>query len=113
MRLSDHFDDREFRCRHCGRLVGPARKLVQVLENLRAIDGKPIVIVSGYRCWWWNRRVGGARLSQHVRGRAADIRPRYTVDQAVAAGATGIGHRGGFVVHVDVRRRRRHVIFEE
>lgn len=41
----------------------------------RACGGLPITILSGYRTPAHNRRVGGARHSQHVQGRALDLLP--------------------------------------
>lgn len=105
--LSEHFSRSEFRCRHCGRLVGPDPKLILVLERIRAGGSgptRPLRIRSGYRCPEHNRRVGGAKASQHLLGKAADIEPgRATLEQARAAGATGIGLSGRWAVHVDVR----------
>lgn len=103
MRLSPHFVEREFACKHCGRVrVSP--HLVQHLERLRALVGRPCNIVSGYRCAEHNAAVGGASRSRHLHGDAADlIRGYATLDQAVAAGFTGIGTRGIYAVHVDVR----------
>ncbi len=49
-------------CRH---LLEPARKVVG-----------PILINSGYRNEAVNRQVGGVRNSQHLKGQAADIRPK-------------------------------------
>src|SRR6185312_6386314 len=50
------------------------RPLVTVLEKLRAaLGGAPITIVSGYRSPSHNTAVGGAKQSQHMEGRAADI----------------------------------------
>ncbi len=44
------------------------------LEDVRAaLDGLPIRINSGYRCPALNRIVGGARLSAHLDGWAADF----------------------------------------
>lgn len=82
-----------------------AAKLARHLERLRAIKGgQPLPIVSGYRSPAHNARVGGARLSQHLVGRAADIPPGYaTVAQAMEAGFTGIGNQGKWAIHVDVR----------
>jgi len=101
---ASHFKDSEFACPHCGvALVRP--KLKAVLEHLRAqINGKPIRIVSGYRCPPHNREVGGAHDSQHMYAAAADI-PSGLVKmaQAFKAGATGIGTKGDWVTHVDVR----------
>jgi uncharacterized protein YcbK (DUF882 family) len=79
-------------------------ELVQLLEKVRAITGRPLVVVSGYRCEPHNKAVGGAPKSQHLLGRAADIRAGHaTGDQARALGARGIGCRGAWAVHVDVR----------
>lgn len=44
-----------------------------VLEPLRKIIGKPIIISSGYRSGQLNAYIGGATNSQHVSGQAADI----------------------------------------
>jgi hypothetical protein len=45
---------------------------------------------------------------------AADIPQRLvSVEVAVAAGAGGIGVRNGWVVHLDSRRVKRPVIFED
>lgn len=49
--------------------------LVEVFERLRVLCGNtPLTVLSAYRTEAHNRRVGGARLSQHVQGRALDIR---------------------------------------
>lgn len=45
-----------------------------LLDPLRNLYGKPIVVTSGYRSPALNRAVGGAKSSQHTTGQAADIR---------------------------------------
>lgn len=45
-----------------------------VLDPLRGLYGKPIIVNSGYRCPKLNKAVGGARNSQHLIGQASDIR---------------------------------------
>lgn len=45
-----------------------------ILDPLRELYGKPIVVNSGYRCPKLNKAVGGARNSQHLIGQASDIR---------------------------------------
>ena len=45
----------------------------EVLEPLRLHYGKPIHISSGYRCKELNKRVGGVKNSQHLKGEAADL----------------------------------------
>jgi zinc D-Ala-D-Ala carboxypeptidase len=108
--LSAHFSLAEFRCHGAGEpghrehavLVSP--RLVPLLEELRAIVGKPCRIVSGHRCVAWNAHVGGAQSSRHVIGQAADLEAGYaTPAQAEQAGFTGIGNLGAWATHVDVR----------
>ena len=48
---------------------------LKVLEKLRTEFGKPLKINSGYRAPAYNRAVGGASRSQHVRFRAFDVAP--------------------------------------
>lgn len=45
----------------------------EVLQPLRNAIGSPIIITSGYRCRALNKAVGGAPLSYHCMGMAADI----------------------------------------
>lgn len=111
--LSAHFSRREFACKGAGKPGHPAHQtvvsstLVARLERLRAIVGRPLPIVSGHRCRWWNARVGGASRSRHIYGDAADIPFGYaTVAQAAAAGFDGIGNKGQWAVHVDTRGYR-------
>lgn len=104
--LSANFSRWEFRDHRTGGIVGPDPKLLTVLEAMRHVTGdRPLQIVSGYRSPVTNHSVGGARNSQHLYGRAADVLPgRFTVDQALDCGATGVGYSSaGWVVHVDVR----------
>lgn len=44
-----------------------------VLDPLRRLYGKPIIITSGYRCQKLNNLVGGVKNSWHTKGNAADI----------------------------------------
>ena len=105
--LSQHFSRREFDCKD-GSPANPHPKLIDRLETLRAIVGKPLRIVSGYRSPAYNRKVGGAKASQHLKNRAADIPSGYaTLEQARQAGFTGIGYSGLWATHVDVREGRR------
>lgn len=49
-------------------------KLVDaILDPLRVLYGKPIIVSSGYRSPKLNKAVGGASSSQHLTGQAADI----------------------------------------
>lgn len=101
--LTAHFSSHEFACRHCGKVKVTCELLV-ALEELRTITGRPIVIVSGYRCPRHNKAVGGAPRSRHVYGDGVDLHPRVaTPAQAERAGFRGIGTRGPWAVHVDTR----------
>lgn len=48
-------------------------ELLDALERVRAMYGKPMRITSGYRCAFHNAEIGGARFSAHKEGKAADI----------------------------------------
>lgn len=85
MNLSDHFPLAEFcqsqaAARSGVKLEPPpfavdnlTRLCVNVLEPLRLLLGKPVVITSGWRPRWLNSLIGGAPNSAHLTGRAADI----------------------------------------
>lgn len=86
--------------------------LSEVFEQIRAIWGKPISILSAYRTESWNRKIGGAPKSQHKEGRALDLRPPAGVSigdfyqniktRVDKFGIRGIGRYKTFV-HVDIR----------
>lgn len=75
-RISPHFTLPEFACPHC-HWPRANRTLVRGLEKYRAahfsVGG--LGIVSGYRCVPHNTAIGGARGSQHLHGRAANVPP--------------------------------------
>lgn len=48
-------------------------RTASLLEQVRALFGKPVRISSGYRCDAVNAHIGGAKTSQHVVGCAADF----------------------------------------
>jgi zinc D-Ala-D-Ala carboxypeptidase len=61
-------------------------RLADLLEKVRAVVNKPIMINSGYRCKLVNDSVGSSDKSQHRIGCAADIRvPGMTPDEVVKA----------------------------
>lgn len=45
----------------------------RVLDPIRSLYGKPIYVNSGFRCPTLNKVVKGAKNSQHLDGKAADI----------------------------------------
>lgn len=71
--LSRNFKQSELVCPCCGMCkMNPI--FVDRLQVLRDLYGKPITIVSGYRCPQHNRKVRGSPKSDHLRGEAVDIR---------------------------------------
>ena len=93
----------------------------QVLDPLRELWSKPLLITSGYRCTQLNRIVGGVANSQHIAGEAADltagsraenralyemaVRSKIPYDQIIL-------EKGGLWIHISYRRnqpRRQHL----
>ena len=79
MYLSKNFREEEFVCK-CGQcssvplhLQENLILLCQQLEKIRLYTG-PIIINSGIRCITHNKKIGGVKNSQHILGKAADIR---------------------------------------
>lgn len=54
-------------------MVDALRKTAELLERVRALLGKPILVSSGYRSPLVNRAVRGAAHSAHMLGCAADF----------------------------------------
>jgi hypothetical protein len=91
--------------------------LLACFEAIRArCGGKPIEILSAYRTPEHNAAVGGVKLSQHVEGRALDLRPPEDVplpafwilvkDLARTLPLRGLGRYdepGARFVHIDIR----------
>lgn len=55
-------------------IIKELQDVANMLEKIRIVYGKPIIVTSGYRCPKLNNAVGGSKTSQHVKGQAADIR---------------------------------------
>ncbi len=90
----------------------PAR-LKKLLRKVSAHYGRKLVITSGYRSHRHNRRIGGARRSQHVHCKAADFYIPGVNKYALARflkrlpGRGGVGtYSGNRTVHLDVGARR-------
>ena len=118
-RLAPDFKVRELRCRDGSDTVMMDETLTVVLQCIREHFGKPVTITSGYRTAAHNAAVGGAKSSQHLLGRAADIRVQGVSVEDVAAYAEslmpdwgGVGRypvkagRATGWVHVDTRAEK-------
>ena len=99
------------------------RFLAKNLERIRAEFNSPVRIISGYRSPYKNKKVGGAKNSQHMQGRAADIMVEgvssldvfLAVVRLVKAGKIQIGGVGLYpkFVHIDVRPTGRISIWKD
>ena len=107
--LSTNFRVKEFACTDGSDPIFIDSELVNVLQKIRAHFGKSVTITSAYRTPSKNKAVGGETYSQHLYGKAADIKVKGVTPQKVAAYAEkllpakgGIGTYNTFT-HVDVR----------
>ena len=116
MKLTNNFSLSEFECK-CGCKM-PAfvkenvKELAENLQVLRDVVGR-IDLTNAYRCKEHNADVGGATNSQHIKGKAADIKSN-TLSPSEIASITddlmksekfklgGIGIYNTFT-HVDIR----------
>ena len=74
-KLSTHFRVREFACKDGSDPLFISPQLVQLLEQVRTHFNAPVVVNSGYRTPAYNHSIPHASPhSQHLYGRAADIR---------------------------------------
>ena len=104
--LSPAFRVREFRCRDGSDAIMIDQTLVVLLQAIREHFGRPITITSGYRTAAHNAAVGGAKSSQHLLGRAADIQVADTPVEDVAAYAESLMPAWGGVGRYPVKAGR-------
>ena len=104
--LAPGFRVREFRCRDGSDTIMIDQTLAVLLQAIREHFNKPITITSGYRTAAHNKSVGGAKSSQHLLGRAADIQVQDTDPLAVAAYAESLMPGWGGVGRYPVKAGR-------
>lgn len=108
--ISKNFRVREFACKDGSDPIFIDDELVGVLQQIRDHFGKAVTITSAFRTASHNKKVGGATYSQHLYGKAADIKVSGVAPSVVADFAEtlmpstgGIGRYSTFT-HVDVRK---------
>ena len=76
--LTKNFSLSEFKCKDGTSvpddLLENVQELAENLQVLRDYLGVPVRVISGYRSPKYNRRIGGAKRSQHMTARAADLK---------------------------------------
>lgn len=108
--LNPYFRRLEFEC-NCGTCSQDTvdAELLEVLTHLRIYFGTSVYINSGNRCIGYNKKIGGSPKSQHLFGKAADIRVKghpptevYRYLEKEYPDTYGMGLYDTFV-HIDVR----------
>lgn len=102
------------------RVDGRALRLAIVFENIRSMYDEPISIFSAYRTLKWNKKIGGAKYSQHLYGKALDLAPpegitirKFYNDIRLNTTLFGINGLGRYLtfIHVDIRPSSRLIVW--
>jgi len=119
MKLTCNFDLEEFECK-CGCTMPDfvkknVEKLAENLQILRDVAGR-LDLTNAYRCKEHNSDVGGATNSQHLKGKAADVKSKTIkpkdmakiVDDLMKSENFELGGIGIYntFTHVDIRGTR-------
>lgn len=77
-KITKNFSLEEFKCKDGSEIPNDVLpniiELAKNLQVLRDAIGKSITINSGYRSPKYNAKIGGVKDSQHVKGKASDLR---------------------------------------
>jgi uncharacterized protein YcbK (DUF882 family) len=97
-KFTNNFTLQEFNSK-CGRDIpnNVLPNIIQLAKNLQVLRdavGKSITITSGYRSPQHNKKIGGAKDSQHVKGMAADIKVAGMTPKEVALVIEGLIESG-------------------
>ena len=119
MKLTDNFSLEEFECK-CGCKMPEfvKKNVAELAENLQVLRDEVgrLDLTNAYRCKAHNADVGGSVNSQHLLGKAADIKSNYFTPSEIAKTTDdmmknetfkigGIGIYNTFT-HVDIRGSR-------
>jgi len=121
MKLTANFSLEEFACKDGSdtppKVIERLKLLAKELQVLRDYTGRTIGINSGYRSVSHNKKIGGAKYSQHLYGNAADITVsgmkasdvHATLEKLIAEGKMKNGGLGKYHswTHYDIGQVRR------
>jgi uncharacterized protein YcbK (DUF882 family) len=108
-KLTANFKVKEFACTDGSDPIFIDSDLVNVLQKIRNHFGKSVTITSAYRTPTKNKACGGTTYSQHLYGKAADIKVNGIAPKTVAAYAEKLLPKSGGIgiyktfTHIDVR----------
>jgi uncharacterized protein YcbK (DUF882 family) len=108
-KLSANFKVKEFACTDGSDPIFIDSNLVNVLQKIRTHFGKSVTITSAYRTPGRNKAIGGQAYSQHLYGKAADIKVKGVSPKTVAAYVEKIMPKSGGIgtyntfTHIDTR----------
>ena len=111
-KISANFKIKEFACQDGSDPIFIDSNLVDIVQKIRNHFGKAVTINSAYRTASHNKKVGGAEYSQHLYGKAADIKIAGVSPSKIAAYAeTLMPDSGGIGIyqtfcHVDTRSEK-------
>ena len=116
MKLTDNFNLEEFECK-CGCIMPEYVKenIITLADNLQVLRNKvgALRLTNAYRCPSHNSEVGGAKNSQHLLGKAGDVKSK-SLEPSEIADITedlmnsekivegGVGRYNTFT-HIDIR----------
>lgn len=107
--ISGNFKLKEFRCNdNSDKIILDVDFVRDKLQKIRDHFGVPVTINSAFRTPAYNKKVGGASSSYHLKGQAFDIvvqgvKPEHVAKYAQQIGVPGIIQYNTFV-HVDSRK---------
>ena len=120
MKLTENFSKSEFDSKDGAEMPNDVlmnvQKLASQLQILRNNINKPITINSGYRSPEHNKAIGGVSNSQHLLGKAADIKVKGISTRILAALIEDLINDGDMLqgglgiydtfVHYDIRKSK-------
>lgn len=97
-KITTNFSLEEFKCKDGSDIPNDVLpniiELAKNLQVLRDAIGKSITINSGYRSQKYNAKIGGVKNSQHVKGKASDLRVSGMTPKELALIIEGLIEKG-------------------